>query len=103
MDSSNWRGFTLTATVLFPQVNTNGMTNTVCTNYELVNGDTSAGEGTTYNMLHLHNSHKSITYNCVSAFHGLDEDMLRKALRSLEIQKKAEIMSFDGNEGVKFF
>ena len=36
-------------------------------------------------------------------FHGLDGDVLKKALRTLETQNKAELMSFDGNEGVKFF
>ena len=34
-------------------------------------------------------------------FHGLEQDMLVKALKSLQLQKKAEL--FDGNEGVKFF
>ena len=38
-----------------------------------------------------------------TAFHGLDTETLTKALQALALQKKAEIMSFDGNEGVKFF
>ena len=36
-------------------------------------------------------------------FHGLDDWLLKRALQTLEKQRKAELMSFDGNEGVKFF
>lgn len=59
----------------------NGMTNTVCTLFELTSGDTSTGE----------------------EFHGLDTAVLLKALRVLEGQQKCELINFDDNEGVKFF
>lgn len=59
----------------------NGLTNTVCTLFELTNGDTSTGE----------------------EFHGLDQAVLVKALRVLESQQKCELINFDDNEGVKFF
>jgi len=36
-------------------------------------------------------------------FHGLENWLLVRALKTLEQQKKAELISFDGNEGVKFF
>jgi ESCRT-II complex subunit VPS25 len=36
-------------------------------------------------------------------FAGMSQEMLVKALKTLESRKKAEIMIFDGNEGVKFF
>ena len=36
-------------------------------------------------------------------FHGLDKDVLIQALRTLEAERKAELMEFDGSEGVKFF
>ena len=39
----------------------------------------------------------------VSDFHGLDIEVLTRALKTLEVDRKAELMSFDGNEGVKFF
>jgi len=36
-------------------------------------------------------------------FVGLDEALLCKSLKTLELQRKAEVIAFDGNEGVKFF
>lgn len=54
----------------------NGMTNAVCTLYEIVNE------------------------NEAEAFHKLEEEMLIKALKTLEVKKKAEV--FGNNEGVKF-
>lgn len=59
----------------------NGLTNTVCTLFELTNGENSIGE----------------------EFHGLDQAVLVKALRVLEGQQKCELINFDDNEGVKFF
>jgi len=59
----------------------NGMTNSVCTFYEITQGDDTSEE----------------------EFHGLDEGVLTRALKALEGEKKAEIMDFDGSSGVKFF
>ena len=39
----------------------------------------------------------------VAEFHGLDDWLLKRALETLEKQRKAELILFDGNEGVKFF
>lgn len=36
-------------------------------------------------------------------FFGLDKELLLKSLRILETRRKAEVMQFDGSEGVKFF
>lgn len=58
-----------------------GMKNTVCTLYELTSGNDTKGE----------------------EFYGLEDWLLSRALRVLQRQQKAEIISFDGNEGVKFF
>jgi hypothetical protein len=33
----------------------------------------------------------------------LDESLLLKSLKTLEVLKKAEVIAFGGNEGVKFF
>ena len=54
---------------------------------------------------------RSLTTNCQNGpeseevegqpFHNLDQEVLVKALKTLEVQKKAEI--FGSNEGVKFF
>jgi ESCRT-II complex subunit VPS25 len=56
-----------------------GMTNTVCTFYEITSEDHSVGQ----------------------EFHNLDERVLLKALKVLEGRGKCEV--FDNNEGVKFF
>lgn len=44
-----------------------------------------------------------INFNYFSEFHGLDMNVLIKALKTLEINKKCEIIEFDDNQGVKFF
>nr|CAD7431041.1 unnamed protein product [Timema monikensis] len=59
----------------------NGMINTVCTLFELTQGDNT----------------------CDEEFHGLDTEVLIKALRTLEDEKKAEVIIFDETQGVKFF
>lgn len=63
------------------QVSARSMTNTVCTLYELTEGDDTEDE----------------------PFHRLEKAVLMRALRSLEKDGKAEIMNIEGNEGVKFF
>ncbi|XP_048238484.1 vacuolar protein-sorting-associated protein 25-like [Haliotis cracherodii] len=55
------------------------MTNTVCTFYELSEGDDSSSQ----------------------EFHGLENWLLLRALKTLQSQGKAELI--DGSEGVKFF
>ncbi|VDD79630.1 unnamed protein product [Mesocestoides corti] len=60
-------------------VRATGRGNTVCTVYEIVDGDDTEGE----------------------AFHGIDQAVILEALRYMEKHGKAEIMN--GGEGVKFF
>jgi ESCRT-II complex subunit VPS25 len=67
--------------LIYDWVVSNGLLNTVCTFYELTNGDDTAAE----------------------PFHGLDKAVLAKALGHLEQQNKAELITVSGNEGVKFF
>lgn len=43
-----------------------------------------------------------ICFNFIE-FHGLDTEVLIRSLRMLEIAKKAELILFDDNQGVKFF
>ena len=57
-----------------------GVSNTVCTFFELLEGET--GEG--------------------SEFHGMHKDVFKKALKILEKRGKAEIFQSGDNEGVKF-
>jgi len=59
----------------------NGMSGTVCTLFEITNGDNATDQ----------------------EFHELDQSILVKALRKLEQTGKCELISFDDNEGVKFF
>ena len=66
-------------TLIYAWARENGMGGAVCTFYELTEGDEAAGQ----------------------PFHGLDRDTLVKALRALQLQKKAEL--FQEDEGVKFF
>ncbi len=60
-------------------VRSTGRGNTVCTLYEIVDGDDTEGE----------------------TFHGIDQTVIMEALRYMEKHGKAEVMG-DG-EGVKFF
>ncbi|KAI5632855.1 ESCRT-II complex subunit domain-containing protein [Phthorimaea operculella] len=59
----------------------NGMNNSVCTIFELREGDNTVDE----------------------EFHGLDMAVLIKALKALETKGKCELIEFDDNQGVKFF
>ncbi|XP_049876071.1 vacuolar protein-sorting-associated protein 25-like isoform X3 [Pectinophora gossypiella] len=59
----------------------NGMNNSVCTLFELREGENTVDE----------------------EFHGLDMNILLKALKSLEKKGRCELMEFDDNQGVKFF
>lgn len=59
----------------------NGMTNTVCTLFELSEGENTVNE----------------------EFHGVDNAVLVKALKALEKRGKCELILCDDVEGVKFF
>nr|QBH73049.1 hypothetical protein [Orthoderella ornata] len=76
-----WHTLDEWANILYSWAQNSGMTNTVCTFYELVEGDSTADED----------------------FHGLDTEVLVKALQKLEGRGKAEVIMFDDNQGVKFF
>jgi len=69
--------------LIYKWVFDNGLTNSICTYYELLNGDMSNED----------------------EFQGLDEDTLKKALEILVKQKKAQIFSGSNSDemGVKFF
>uniref|UniRef100_A0A914XNN0 Vacuolar protein-sorting-associated protein 25 n=1 Tax=Plectus sambesii TaxID=2011161 RepID=A0A914XNN0_9BILA len=76
-----WRTPEEWAKLIYDWVVSNGLLNTVCTLYELTQGDDTEGE----------------------SFHGLDKEVLLKALRHLQSQRRAEIINVGDNEGVKFF
>eukprot|EP00105_Crassostrea_gigas_P004947 XP_011418343.1 PREDICTED: vacuolar protein-sorting-associated protein 25 [Crassostrea gigas] len=67
--------------LIYSWVSSKSMQNSVCTLYELSEGEDSEG----------------------TEFHGLEKWLLLRALQALQDQGKAEIINFDGNEGVKFF
>lgn len=74
-----WRSPEEWGALIYEYVRANGLTNTVCTFYELTEGSDTVGQ----------------------KFHGLDTELLVKSLKVLELQKKAEL--FPNDEGVKFF
>ena len=74
-----WRSADEWGSLIYNFIKQKGQTNAVCTLYELTEGPDAVGQ----------------------PFHGLDEAVLIKSLKTLELQKKAEI--FANNEGVKFF
>lgn len=65
--------------IIYRWASDNGMTNTVCTLFEISQGENAVDE----------------------EFYGLDQSVLVKALRTLQAKQKCEL--FDDNEGVKFF
>lgn len=69
------------ANLLYKWAGENALIGSVCTLYEITNGDDTIGQ----------------------EFHGLDESVLLKALQQLEQNGKCELISFDDNQGVKFF
>lgn len=77
-----WRTPEEWSKLIYTWISSNGMTNTVCTLYEIINGDDSSNE----------------------EFSGLAEEVLLRALQHLEGQNRAELISLpDGSRGVKFF
>ncbi|XP_076368706.1 vacuolar protein sorting 25 isoform X2 [Tachypleus tridentatus] len=76
-----WRTLEEWGKLIYKWASQNGMVNTVCTLYELTSGDDTRDE----------------------EFHGLEMDVFKKALRTLENEGRAELIFFDENEGVKFF
>ncbi len=76
------------------------MTNSVFTIYELTNGDDFQGESKIV-LLMTHQNWFQIFFLVLLDFSGMDLPVLLKALETLEVAGKAEVMC-DG-EGVKFF
>ncbi|XP_005104944.1 vacuolar protein-sorting-associated protein 25 [Aplysia californica] len=76
-----WRSPAEWGNMIYSWISSRAMNNTVCTLFELSEGEDSVGQD----------------------FHGLDKGILLRALKSLEAEGKAEVIDFDGNEGVKFF
>lgn len=74
-----WRSPEEWGSLIYNYVKDRGMVNTVCTFYELTEGADTVDQN----------------------FHGLENELLIKSLKTLEIQRKAEI--FPDDEGVKFF
>lgn len=76
-----WRSTEEWANLVYQWARDTGHINSVCTLFELTDGEDTEDQ----------------------AFHGLDKPVLMAALRYLEQHSQAEIIMFDGNEGVKFF
>ncbi|XP_034943112.1 vacuolar protein-sorting-associated protein 25 [Chelonus insularis] len=76
-----WHTLEEWADIIYNWVQNNGFTGTVCTLFELTQGENIVDE----------------------EFYGLDTEILVKSLKILESQGKAELIIFDDNQGVKFF
>ncbi|KPJ00329.1 PREDICTED: vacuolar protein-sorting-associated protein 25 [Papilio xuthus] len=76
-----WHSLDEWGNMLYNWASSNGLNNTVCTLFEIREGDNTVGE----------------------EFHGLDMNVLIKALKALEVKGRCELMEFDDNQGVKFF
>ena len=76
-----WEPLDELGTAIYRWASNNGFLGTVCTFYELTEGDNTTNE----------------------IFYGLDQEVLVKALKKLELKKKAEVIMFNDNQGVKFF
>ncbi|XP_026275778.1 vacuolar protein-sorting-associated protein 25 [Frankliniella occidentalis] len=76
-----WHTLEEWAAIIYSWAQANGFLNTVCTFFELVSGDDTNEQ----------------------EFHGLDEEVLLRAIQVLETQKKAEVIPIDDSHGVKFF
>lgn len=76
-----WRRPDEWAALIYTWAVSNGLLNTPCTLYEIAHGDDTVQE----------------------SFYGLEKDVLVKALRSLELQRRAQLMNIGTeSEGVKF-
>ncbi|XP_064598356.1 vacuolar protein-sorting-associated protein 25-like [Liolophura sinensis] len=73
-----WRTPEEWGSLIYKWASDNNMTGSVCTLFEITKGEDSSNQ----------------------EFHGLEEWLLLRALKTLEVDRKAELM---GNEGVKFF
>lgn len=67
--------------IIYTWVQENGLVGSVFTLFELTQGEDTTDQ----------------------EFHGLDAEILTRALKTLETSGKAELISFDDNQGVKFF
>ncbi|XP_063549006.1 vacuolar protein-sorting-associated protein 25 isoform X2 [Cydia strobilella] len=76
-----WHSLDEWGNIVYSWASSNGMNNSVCTLFELREGENTVDE----------------------EFHGLDMTILIKALKTLEAKGKCELMEFDDNQGVKFF
>ncbi|GMT28383.1 hypothetical protein PFISCL1PPCAC_19680, partial [Pristionchus fissidentatus] len=76
-----WRRPEEWAALIYEWAASNGLINTPCTLYEITHGDDTVDE----------------------SFYGLEKEVLLKALRTLETQRRAQLMNLGAeSEGVKF-
>lgn len=76
-----WHPLEEWASLIHAWATNNGMTNTVCTLFEMTEGDASLGQ----------------------EWHGLDRTVFVKALKVLQDQEKCELMGEGVDGGVKFY
>lgn len=102
----SWHTLEEWADIIYNWAQTNGFIGSVCTLYELAHGENTIEEGMDifFVIPKILPSFTNIFYDFSnSEFYGLDNEVLIRSLKVLEMSKKAEMILFDGNEGVKFF
>ncbi|KAL7296484.1 hypothetical protein TKK_0009925 [Trichogramma kaykai] len=77
----SWHTLEEWSDIIYSWAQSNGFIGSVCTFYELREGDNTTDQ----------------------EFYGIDNDLLVRALKILENSNRAELIIFDDNEGVKFF
>lgn len=73
----------------------------VLTLYELVEGEESRGQGESKIIIDG-GARDSLTFGCI-VFHGLDNEVLHKALNILVKKGKAQMFGNEDAQGIKFF
>ncbi|KAJ5640516.1 hypothetical protein N7528_000141 [Penicillium herquei] len=95
-----WRRPEEWADVLVDWVEGTGQKGAVLTVYELVQGEATVSQGW---MTLLIMSQTVSHANLFTEFHGMDNDVMLKALSVLAKRSKAQVFGSEGQEGVKFF
>ncbi|KAM3960924.1 vacuolar protein sorting 25 [Aphomia sociella] len=76
-----WHSLDEWGNMVYSWASNNGLNNSVCTIFELREGENTVDE----------------------EFHGLDVNILIKALKALQTKGKCELIELDDSQGVKFF
>lgn len=95
-----WHTLEEWASIIYNYVVNNGLTNSVCTFFELTQSEDVMNEGKYKQTLYFPNDKLLFSF---LDFYGLNEEVLLKVLKVLEHQRKCELIMMDDKYGVKFY